>query len=535
MDIPFSSLALSLTQLYILISVLTSLLLLHLVRQYIVPLFSPLRNLKHPPSPSWIWGNMLQIFAAPSGELHREWEAEFGSVYAYRQLMNHAYTYPKPVAVQRSLARAVGEGLLIAEGEVHKRQRRIMNPSFSPAEIRELTPIFWDKAGELRDIWVKELDQAAAGGANDLVIDICKWMSRATLDIIGLAGFGYAFESLTDESNDLARAFSDLLILQRPSILILLLNLIPGFTLLPIKRNRVAAHSRDTLRRTGMELVKLKKEAVRQTLDGKRDEQEIGRKQVAGRDLLTALVRANMANDLPDEGRLDDEQVLAQISTFLLAGHETTSTAVIWALFALSKHQDVQTKLRKELQRYPESMPGMDELNNIPYLDWVVREVLRFHTPVGGTVRIADADDEIPVSTPYTDRHGVQRTSIPIKNGDGIYIPIKNVNRTPTLWGPDGESFNPERWAHVPEEATHIPGVWAHILSFLGGPRACIGYKFSVVEIKVFLYTIVREFEFEFADKTMEFEERSTIVTRPVIKGRVKEGPALPLRLRRAQ
>ncbi|KZO92421.1 cytochrome P450 [Calocera viscosa TUFC12733] len=526
--------------------------LTRLLRFLLLPLSSPLRKLAHPPSPSLIWGNMRDILKAPTGVLHAQWEEQFGQVYAYRQLLgrwrlcttdpralshilSNAYAYPKPRQVQQNLARIVGEGLLIAEGDAHRRQRKIMNPSFSLAEIRALTPVFWDKAGELRDIWLRLLPPGADAAGDGAVVDVPKWMSRATLDIIGLDGFGYAFESLTDASNELARAFAALHSIQRPGVFVILMNFFPFLRYLPIKRNKLQAKSMGTMRRVGLELVRRKKEAVRQTLDGKREEKDIGRSQLAGRDLLTALVRANMANDVPASQKMDDEEVLAQISTFLLAGHETTSTAVTWALFALSTHRDVQKKLRDELVSYPDARPGMDELNAIPYLDAFVREVLRFHSPVGGTLRIADADDTIPVSHPYQDAEGFWHTSIRVRKGDGVYIPIKNVNRSPALWGPDGEVFNPDRWASVPEEAGHIPGVWAHVLSFLGGPRACIGYRFSIVEIKVFLYTLVRAFEFEFADPNMEFEERATIVTRPVIKGREKEGAALPLRIRRVE
>jgi len=519
---------------------------LSLLFNILLPAFSPLRKLPHPPSPSWIWGNMRQIFEAPSGVLHADWEKEYGQVYAYRQflsawrltttdpralghILQHAYAYPKPPQVRRNVARGFGEGLLVAEGDIHKRQRRIMNPSFSAQQIRELTPIFWDKSEEMTNIWVRMLDEA---GGDNVEIDVTKWMSRATLDIIGLAGFGYPFESLTNEDNELARAFSAMLSRQRPTTLALIGNVIPGFRYLT-GGNRATDMAMATMRRIGLELVRGKKDAVMRTMDGKREEKDIGRSQVAGRDLLTALVRANMANDVPASQKMDDNETLAQISTFLIAGHETTSSAVTWSLFALSTNKDVQKKLRDELLSYTSPRPNMDELNAIPYLDMFVREVLRFHAPVSGTIRMADEDDEIPVERAYRDVDGTLRTSIRIKKGDGVFIPIKTVNRNTVLWGPDANLFRPERWETVPEAAARIPGVWAHLMTFLAGPRACIGYRFSIIEIKVFLFVLLRQFTFEFADPTMEFEERQMIVTRPVIKGRAKEGQTLPLRLRR--
>ncbi|KZO92420.1 cytochrome P450 [Calocera viscosa TUFC12733] len=534
----------------LILPLLALLILLRLLTLLLYPLSSPLQKLPHPPGGTFWLGNVREIVRAQAGETHLRWEGELGQVFSYRQLMGrwrlcttdpralshvllHVYAYPKPRQMRQNLTSRLGpSGLLVTEGDVHRRQRRIMNPSFSPAEIRGLTPVFWGKAEELVACWLQQL--AVQAGQEGVVVDTVPWLSRATLDIIGLAGFGYAFETLTDASNELARAFSDLARVKRQTPFGMLVGMFPLLRGLPVKRNRIERTALGTMRRIGLELVRRKKKAVRQTLDGKREEKDVGRSQLAGKDVLTALVRANMANDVPASQKLDDEEVLAQISTFLLAGHETTATAVTWALFALSTHPDVQKNLRAELLSYPETRPEMDELNAIPYLDAFVREVLRFHAPVSNTMRVAASDDEIPVSRPYTDVDGQLRTTITVRKGDGVFIPIKAVNRSPSLWGADAGQFRPERWtAEQAGAAAHIPGVWAHMLTFLGGPRNCIGYRFSIVEVKVFLYTLVRAFEFEFADPELEFEERATIVTRPVIKGRAREGATLPLRIRR--
>ena len=94
------------------------------------------------------------------------------------------------------------------------------------------------------------------------------------------------------------------------------------------------------------------------------------------------------------------------LSSFLLAGHETTATASTWALYALSQKPDIQQKLREELFSISTDTPTMDELNSLPYLDAVVRETLRLHSPVTFIVREAKKDDVIPLSEPITDRYG---------------------------------------------------------------------------------------------------------------------------------
>ena len=88
------------------------------------------------------------------------------------------------------------------------------------------------------------------------------------------------------------------------------------------------------------------------------------------------------------------------------------STAVAWTLFALSCHPAVQTTLRAELRMCTTDMPTMDQLNALPYLEGVVREVLRLYAPVSSTQRVAAHDAEIPLQKPFKDRHGIMQSSI---------------------------------------------------------------------------------------------------------------------------
>ena len=96
----------------------------------------------------------------------------------------------------------------------------------------------------------------------------------------------------------------------------------------------------------------------------------------------------------------------------MVAGHETTSTATTWALFALTQSPEVQVKLRNELLAVGTDNPTMDELNALPYLDAVVRETLRIHPPVPATMRVATQDDILPLSEPVKDRNGNIHDSI---------------------------------------------------------------------------------------------------------------------------
>ena len=98
--------------------------------------------------------------------------------------------------------------------------------------------------------------------------------------------------------------------------------------------------------------------------------------------------------------------IISEVPTFLVAGHETTSTATTWALFALTQSPEVQDKLRKQLLTVGTDNPTMDELNALPYLDAVVRETLRVHAPVPSTMRVATEDDILPLNEPVKDKNG---------------------------------------------------------------------------------------------------------------------------------
>ncbi|KAG6854184.1 hypothetical protein C0991_009836 [Blastosporella zonata] len=81
------------------------------------------------------------------------------------------------------------------------------------------------------------------------------------------------------------------------------------------------------------------------------------------RDLLSLLVKSNIATDIPEHQRMTDQDVLAQVPTFLVAGHETTSTATTWTLYALTQNQAAQNKLREELLMVETDNPTMEQLN----------------------------------------------------------------------------------------------------------------------------------------------------------------------------
>ncbi|KAF7288855.1 Cytochrome P450 [Mycena chlorophos] len=514
---------------------------------------SSARLLPGPPTKDWLSGSFGELRDNPDAE--QGWIARWGRTMRLRSFLglgivytldttalHHILTrtdiYQKSDGARFSLGRLVGPGILVVEGEQHRQQRRIMNPAFGAPQVRALTSIFVDKSLQLRDLWAAQTTET--GSAN---VEALSWLSKATLDVIGLAGFNHDINSLGGAHDELAESFERIFGSGGEfSFIRLLQMLVPWFRRLPIDADTSVLDAQAKMKSIGRRLLA---EAKREAVENRTF--ETGH----GRDLLTLLVKANTSKDIPDSQRLSDEDVIAQVPTFLVAGHETTSTA---------------PSFRAELLSVPTDTPTMDELNALPYLECFVREASRLYAPVLGTGRNAVKDDVVPLGTPITDTKGNVVDSIRyassspptaacaaskslilfsddrVKKGQPFLVPIAALNKDTNIWGPDALEFKPERWETTqppPSDllATAIPGVWGHMLTFLGGPRGCIGFRFSLVETKALLFTLVRAFEFELAagegGEKLEISSRGNgIVERPIVKSEMEKGCQLPLLIR---
>lgn len=177
--------------------------------------------------------------------------------------------------------------------------------------------------------------------------------------------------------------------------------------------------------------------------------------------------------------------------------HETTSSALTWASYLLSQHPEVQTRLRSEIHA---SIPDAktlsdpdfeiaDLLESMPYLNGVCNEVLRLYPTIPVTARVAIRDTTV--------------ASHFIPNGTMLFVVPWAINRNPALWGPDAGDFVPERWIDKESgRATMNGGSDSNyaFLTFLHGPRSCIGERFARAELRALLAAFVGSFEMELAN-----------------------------------
>ncbi|KAF8202079.1 cytochrome P450 [Mycena galopus ATCC 62051] len=531
--------------LFLVASAILSWALIYLLRFLHREFTYPLAAVAGPKNRSFIFGNIQQTENDP--DQTKKWQEQFGPIYRFRGLfgMRHLYVadvkglshivandsqYERPPAVVGFRKRLMGHGILSVEGADHQRQRRILLQAFGAPQIRLVTQIFVDKAVQLRDIWAVELGKETGVLAGR--VDVFDGLRRMTLDVIGQAGFNYDFNALDPPAgspdSDLNEAFGRVFHSPdaRSTILFTMIEgLIPALKLVPFWPGRKAVvNAHDAMIDISSQIVS---ESTSEILaDG---EKSLGSK----KDLISVLLQANMSTSLPERQRLSNAEVIAQIPAFLLAGHETTSGSTAWALHALSLKPAIQTKLREELFTLSSENPTMEELNSLPYLEKVVREVLRVHGPVAYIERIATKDDVLPLSRPYVDETGKSHETLLIPKGQIIYMPILAFNKDPLVWGPDAEEFKPERWEHVPSGAGAIPAVpHPNLFSFFAGQTSCIGYKFSLVEMKALLFFLVRAFEFKPAVPDGGIGRTSGLVHRPLDLAEPNKGSTLPLILK---
>ncbi|EJF55866.1 cytochrome-450 hydroxylase [Dichomitus squalens LYAD-421 SS1] len=524
------------------------------------PQWNPLRRLPGPPVRSF-FGNHMGLVLDPSRSprVHEAFVKHYGRNLRIRgflpwdqrlftldpvslaHILKHSTTYEKPWQSRALISSLIGVGMLAAEGHMHKRQRRVSTPAFSVQNMRALVPVTFQKGVELRDRWlalIAEVRSGAEAGTQGARLDVCHWVSRATFDVIGLAGFDYEFNAIHDESNELFAAYKEMFeiaVSQQGGglweLAIVYAPILDRFA--PGPRYAVVKKSQEVIKRVAGRLIQEKKRKI--------EEAEKAGSIYGGKDLLSALLRSNAAADLPPDQRISDEDILHNINTFMFAGSDTSSLSVTWILYLLSVYPDVQTRLRAELLSIAPTVPleslTQDEIASLytkiaelPYLENIIRETLRLIPPVHSSIRVATQDDVVPTSTlvklSTPDGGYEEADSFLMPKGSCVHVPIEAFNLDREVWGPDGWQFKPDRWDNLPEAVKAQPGLYNNILTFSAGPRSCIGVKFSIIEIKMFMFILVTNFKFAECDKV---GKANVVLTRPYIMGKHREGSQCPL------
>lgn len=290
--------------------------------------FSPLRDIPMAPGIEFPLGHTRTILREPSGVPHREWMAKTKNDGMIRYvnwmrerilvtnpavlkelLHTKSYEFVKPDQVRHGLARILGRGILFAEGDEHKVQRKNLLPAFAFRHVKDLYPVFWDKAGDL----VEALGEAsiAAQKAKDETpdtpgavkhahgaIEVGGWISRSTLDIIGVSGMDRDFNALRDPDNELSKQYGNVLNPSRVGRFIgILAFFFPRWLVdrIPVKDNQNIWAAADYVKKVCRDMVVKKRQAIAE-------------KKTERPDIISVALGSGLFND---------EELVNQMMTFL--------------------------------------------------------------------------------------------------------------------------------------------------------------------------------------------------------------------------
>ena len=471
-------------------------------------LLSPLRHLPQPATGNHVvLGQFPRMHREPTGKPAQDWIntipndglIRYLGIFNQERLLvtkpkalaevlvGRNYDFEKPAMVREPLRRLLGVGVLLAEGDAHRFQRRQLSPAFAFRHVKDLYPVFWDKGRQsvrAMQSLVAASHESESGVSSETAgaLEICGWASRTTLDIIGAAGLGRDFGAIQDPDNELAATYSAMLHPDKSARLLGMLGLVfPRWLLglLPVQRNADIEAANVYIKQVCRDLIAEKRRKLKgDTSDTSHSE----------RDILSVAL---------ESGGFTDEELVAQLMTFLAAGHETTSSALTWAVYQLCAHPAVQDRLRQEIR---DKLPPLDgrtpssaEIDQLPFLHAVCSEVLRYMAPVPLTMREACVDTVI------------QGQRVP--RGTLVVLVPWAVNRSTDLWGATATEFDPERWLSPEAPA---PSNYS-FMTFLHGPRSCIGQGFARAEFACVLAAWVGRFAFRIQDAADLDEETLAI------------------------
>jgi cytochrome P450 len=364
--------------------------------------------------------------------------------------------------------RALGDGLLTSEGDLWRKQRKVIQPAFQHKRMAQHAGVIVEEAAKL----VARLRTQAGDRLGGEPVDVMQEMTGLTLGVLGrtlldadLGAFesiGQSFEAVQDQAMFEAMSLSK----------------VPTWVPLP-KQLRFRRARRD-LQRIVDQLV-----AERGARPGE-----------PGDDVLSRLIVSTGQEPDPRVGR---QRMRDELVTLLLAGHETTASTLGWTFHLLDRHPEVRARLHAEaVEVLGDRTPDYADLHNLTYTTMVIQEVMRLYPPVWMLSRLAQQDDEVG--------------GYHVPAGVDVMICPYTLHRHPEFWA-DPERFDPERFE--PGRTANRPR-YAYI-PFGAGPRFCVGSNLGMMEATFVTAMVARELR-------LATVPGYSVVAEPMLSLRVKGG-----------
>ncbi len=398
---------------------------------------------------------MIELFAR-HGDTYRVFVPARGS-YTYvihhpddvkRVLVGNHRNYTKGVGLDR-VRILLGKGIMTSEGELWKRQRYMMQPFFHRRVIAQF-------AGLVAQANDRFLERCAGLAARGELLNLTDEMSELTLGIVLRSIFGRDLDRLTQQLGG---------------------NPFEVVTREPARDLQFAFRFRSLTKLVAQLIARRRSEPAEEHFD--------------------YLAMLMSARDKDSGAPMGERELIDEIMTLIVAGHETTASGLNWTWYLLSQHPQAAARLHAELDAAPElPAPELARLEALAWTNQVVSEALRLYPPGWLLSRRAIEADVLG--------------GYPVPAGANVLLPLYLLHRHPRFWK-DPESFRPERFAS--EHEAERPR-FAY-MPFAAGPRHCIGETFALYEMLMHLYKVARHYRLVYVpDKPLELEAQINLRTR---------------------
>lgn len=408
---------------------------------------------------------------------------------AHQVLVEHAGAFEKSPGLRLVLKDLAGDGLFTSEGELWRRQRRLMSPLFHATQLAGY-------AATMNEVARRSLERMKDGEH----LDLAREMTRITMGVVAATLFG---ADTYEEADELGHALTvalkwidDSLASTYLTVQIALIEAVEKAgprvpqAMLDV-RQRIEEALREPFLLPGRRAPEVT-QAIR-TLDA-RIMSMIDDRRAHPSDRADLLTRLLLARDTEGGNRgMSDKQLRDEANTLFVAGHETTANALAWTFYLLARNPEARAKVQAEADAFGAEGPTSYAPERLAYTTRAFKEALRMYPPLVIMGRrslepVTIAGETIP-----------ERTL--------LFVNVYGIHASPVVW-PDPDRFDPDRFSPEREQTRH-KSAW---MPFGVGPRVCIGNSFALMEGPIVLATLMRNARFDIdASRTIEADAFATL------------------------
>ncbi|CAF0951063.1 unnamed protein product [Adineta ricciae] len=484
-------------------------------------------NIPGPP-PTLLFGNFLDIIRSKRLSLSiHEWTKKYGRIYGYYEGHTPVLVVSDPDVLQDVFIKSFSNfhsrrlfpladptdksvNMITAMGLRWKRQRFIINPTFSSSKLKQMTPLVHRSVHAL----TQKLSEECRKGQP---FNISTYLKRFTMDTIWSCGFGIDTDMQNNTANPYLlysqQVFGDRMQFRLFAVLTIFITELRALwrTLhmsisnskhwlryhIPLTQYLIEENPSTWIISQARQMIKKKQEIGRTS---RVDLLQLMLESASNEEYIQDGLASNATNEEADiepplVRKLTTHEIASNIFLFMIAGYETTSTALSYVSYVLATHPHEQLTLQQHIDTYfnPEredEMPSYDILSQMNYLDMFIRETLRMY-PIAPIV----------INRQSTEAFDVKGVGV-VPVGTCIAVDIYNLHFDAELWGPvDPHTFYPERF-----ETKRHPMAW---IPFGAGPRNCVGMRFALMEMKMVLIRLLKTYSvIDCGDQRNTFESK---------------------------